>query len=188
MNKEIWNPIPDERLEDYYLVSNLGRIKSVRLNRILTPHFHTRNYYYISCQHDGYRRNFLLHRLVAMAFVGNEDPRNTAVDHKNFNRKDNRAENLEWVTYKENSRRASVAGRMPKQIGQLSFRTHLKDEDVKKMFHLHDKGMTNIEIGKIFGVKQPCVSLILNGKRWGYMYEKYKKQADQLEAKLGQNI
>jgi len=47
---------------------------------------------------------FAMHRLVALAFVPNDDPKKTLVDHINGNRCDYKIENLRWATNKENSR------------------------------------------------------------------------------------
>ena len=53
----------------------------------------------------------MVHRLVALAFVNNPDPEHKIqVDHINRNRADNRAENLQWVTAKENSQLAVERG------------------------------------------------------------------------------
>ena len=49
------------------------------------------------------RKNLLIHRLVAMAFVGNRTKGANEVDHKNRNRRDNRASNLKWSTRSENN-------------------------------------------------------------------------------------
>ena len=47
---------------------------------------------------------FAIHRLVALAFISNDDPKKTLVDHINGNRCDYRIENLRWATPKQNSR------------------------------------------------------------------------------------
>ena len=60
--------------------------------------------------HDGYpvvsmpkNRNVAVHRLVAMAFVKNDDVKNKKeVNHLDFNRSNFRWDNLEWVTRQEN--------------------------------------------------------------------------------------
>lgn len=54
-----------------------------------------------------------VHRVVAELFVPNPDPeRNNCVNHKNFNRWDNHASNLEWCTTKENTDYSRKAGRI----------------------------------------------------------------------------
>jgi hypothetical protein len=52
-----------------------------------------------------------VHILVASAFLPPPKPTNEVIDHRNHNKIDNRAANLEWVTRKENARRAVAAGR-----------------------------------------------------------------------------
>lgn len=55
-----------------------------------------------------------VHKLVALALVPNDDPEHkTVVDHKNGNKHRNCAGNLEWVTQKENVRRAVAMGNDP---------------------------------------------------------------------------
>lgn len=100
MNIYEWKPthiFPDE-----YLVSNDGRVMSIRSNKILKPTTDKDGYiYYVLCV-DGNRKTIKAHRLVAMAFIDN--PQNKpAIDHINGDKKDNRVENLRWVTNKENT-------------------------------------------------------------------------------------
>ena len=45
---------------------------------------------------------YLVHRLVASTFIPNTDKKKTEVNHKDFDKSNNRVSNLEWVTKAEN--------------------------------------------------------------------------------------
>lgn len=94
--------LPIKGYEDSYYVSNLGRVWSCRSNKILKPATSRDGYhYYVFCV-DGVRKTKKEHRLVAEAFIPNELEK-PAIDHINGIRTDNRADNLRWVTNKENT-------------------------------------------------------------------------------------
>lgn len=95
---EVWKPIEGY---DNYMVSNLGRVKSLKRG-ILKLIKNKNGYYYISFSKYGKIKTFIVHRLVAEAFLPNPDNK-PQVDHINTNRTDNRVENLRWTTYKENN-------------------------------------------------------------------------------------
>lgn len=95
---EIWKDIED--YEDYYQISNLGRIRNKKENRILKPS-KSSGYYHISLRY-GNKKEMLIHRLVAKAFIPN--PLNlNYVNHKDENKLNNNVENLEWCTAKYNT-------------------------------------------------------------------------------------
>lgn len=99
-----------------YFVSDKGRVKSLKRGgeRILKPQFNKKGYLIVNLSKNGKVRGFLVHRLVAEAFVPN--PKNLPeVDHLNDNPADCRADNLEWVTHSENIRRKFWRGYEPAQ-------------------------------------------------------------------------
>lgn len=97
---EIWKPIKD--YEGLYEVSNLGRIKSLKnKNKILSPRINSGGYNFAGLYNNGIRKYFSVHRLVAYSFLDEKDEQ-YAVNHINKIKTDNRLENLEWVSSREN--------------------------------------------------------------------------------------
>jgi len=82
---------------DNYEISNLGNIRTNNCIRKL----HKKRYIQIDLYNGTICKWFLVHRLVAIAFISNPDNK-PEVDHINRNKHDNRVENLRWVTSKEN--------------------------------------------------------------------------------------
>ena len=105
MEEEVWKPIKD--YEGLYEVSNLGRVKSLNYNRtgkekILKNIECSNGYLMVFLTKFGKQKNYLIHRLVAGAFIPNPEGK-PCIDHINTIRNDNRVENLRWVTHEENS-------------------------------------------------------------------------------------
>lgn len=103
---EIWKHCPGS--EENVEVSNMGR---VRKNGKLVNKAINKDGYYEASFGRGVGRK-LVHRIVALIYVPNDDPEHkTVVDHIGQTDKlDNRAENLRWVTPGENTRAAAKAG------------------------------------------------------------------------------
>lgn len=100
MTKEIWKPVPIKDYENYYEISNLGRVKSIRKNLIIKAS-NCRGYLIVHFSINGVVKNFSIHRLVALAFIPN--PNNLSdVNHKDYNKHNNESNNLEWCTHKYN--------------------------------------------------------------------------------------
>lgn len=96
--------------EGLYIIDNLCNVVSLpkvqgrRVHnkyKILTPKLSRTGYYEVALARDGKMRTFLLHRLMAQHFVPNPDNL-PQVNHKNGIKTDNRIENLEWCTKREN--------------------------------------------------------------------------------------
>lgn len=94
--EEIYIPIKDF---ENYSISNLGNIKNNQTNKILKIQ-KSSGYSTIGLLQNNKRNVFLIHRLVAKAFIPNPENKLT-VNHKNHNTHDNRVINLEWNTHKQ---------------------------------------------------------------------------------------
>ena len=102
---EQWKPI--DGYKGKYLVSNMGRIKSLKhlKPRILAVFTNNKGYDRVALSEDGKSRHFLVSRLVAQAFCPNPDPENaTTVDHMDHDTRNNRADNLRWLSLHENAK------------------------------------------------------------------------------------
>jgi hypothetical protein len=110
--------------------------------------------------YDGSRpkkpKSFLVHRLVAEAFLGQSD---LQVNHKNGDKSDNRLDNLEFVTCIENARHAvDVLGR---NLGDKNHKCKLTWEQVCE---IRESKLTLKEISAAFGLNKDYVSQIRRGE------------------------
>lgn len=99
LNNEVWKDI--QGYEGLYKVSSLGRVKNKR-GLIMSPKIHHRGYIQIGLYKDKKSKNLYIHRLVAQAFIPNPDNL-PYVNHKDENKLNDRADNLEWCTPEYNN-------------------------------------------------------------------------------------
>lgn len=94
---EQWKPVLG--FEEYYLVSNFGRVWSIRSECCIKLK-KNQGYLRATLSVNGLRKDYAVHRLVALAFIPNPENKPT-VNHLNENKQDNRVFNLAWATMHE---------------------------------------------------------------------------------------
>ena len=130
---EVWKPIPG--FIGLYEASSLGRVKSLgkyiggkhnadgtqkrawRKERIMRVHSDKDGYQNLTLTRDGRCYYSRTHRLVAMAFIPNPDNK-PIVHHKDEDVTNNKPNNLEWVTGKENLDASNVFDKLAKIHGK----------------------------------------------------------------------
>jgi len=93
--EEIWEKVSWAK---NYLISNLGNVFSLKSKRLMKKNVSNRGYERVTIK----GKQVSVHRLVCVAFLG-ENKNKKIVNHKNGIKTDNRIENLEWVTCRENT-------------------------------------------------------------------------------------
>ncbi len=105
---EVWRDV--KGFEGLYMVSNIGRVRSFTWKmrgKIMSSQLDKWGYLAVGL-HDGKRhKRELIHRLVAYAFIPNMMDK-PGVNHINGDKQDNRAENLEWATQRENNNHSII--------------------------------------------------------------------------------
>ena len=129
MENEIWKPVPG--YEEYYEVSNLGRVIRLKDEKIIQGYLN--EYRRIYLHTDNEEKDLAIHRIVAMAFIPNPENK-PFVNHIDGNKLNNRADNLEWVTASENMKHAYRIGLCSKHWtgGGMAGKRHT-EESRKKM-------------------------------------------------------
>ncbi len=164
---------------DYYQISNEGDVKSLERTivtkngiektikeRIITPilNKHT-GYLLVGLHYEGRSATKPIHKLVAEAFIPNPDNK-PCVDHINGDKTDNRAENLRWVTYKENSNNPLTRQKMIDEVW------HNEERIEKIMVHHRGKRVSDEQKRK--------QSLAMSGEKHPF----YSKKRPEHNAKL----
>ena len=95
---EKWKDI--EGYEGYYQISSYGQVKNLLTNKILIGDTNNLGYKRVTL-YSPIKKRFFIHRLVALHFCDGYQ-KDLVVNHKDGNKMNNKAENLEWVSRSEN--------------------------------------------------------------------------------------
>ena len=183
---EQWKTI--EGYEGLYEISNTGQVKSLpsivwydnsqghrkrtKQGGILTPKLEKSGYYRIGLRKNGAKKFFAIHRLVATAFVPNPDNL-PEVNHKDENKLNNRADNLEWCTTQYNSSYGTRWQRLYKNGGGSR---HLRIGKYDQEGNLLGTWDSIAQAARANGVSESAVRMCAKGKPsagrvFGYIYK-----------------
>ena len=160
MNEE-WRPIAGS---NGYAVSNLGRVTgaTARGQRILKPSPTSLGYFRVDVYSGGSKKTRKVHRLVAEAFIPN--PLHLPhVNHIDGDKSNNRIDNLEWVTARENQVHASKIGL--KACGEKVFGARLRESDIPTII-TYAKTMLPKDIAALYGVDRTTINRVVSGRSW----------------------
>ena len=100
-----------------YEVNQLGEIRHKKRQKILKPRDNNGGYQYVNFKINGKNTNFAVHRIVANAFIPNPNGY-TEVNHKDYNKKNNCVDNLEWVSSSQNKQHSYLKQENKKTRGK----------------------------------------------------------------------
>lgn len=149
---EQWREVVDN---PNYLVSNTGRVRRKGSNKDKAVR-DRKGYLVTDLYMNGKRKTERINRLVASAFVDNPGNKEV-VDHLDENKRNNNADNLEWVTHSENIKRAWKSGTMHATCGM---RGHSNPNAGRK-----GKPFKIVETGEVFNTLHECEAKINGNNR-----------------------
>jgi len=171
-----------------YQISTQGRVKSFirKEPRLLKTSLTSWGYLHITVKINGKHCGLGVHRLVAQAFIPN--PKNKPeVNHINGIKTDNRVENLEWVTRKENMQHAVATGLKVAPQCEDAAKAKLTAAQVK-FIRENPNNATIAELAEKFNVSAQAISLIQRGLTWKSLGGTIRQHRPPAKKKLDDSI
>jgi len=175
---ETWTNIDGYNGE--YEVSSLGRIKSYKRypeGRILKCGSTPTGYRVVTLSKDNVLQYCSVHKLVALHFIPYPEVEKIyQVNHRDGNKENNDVSNLEWVTCSENHKHAFRTGlRNPcwgyRPKGELNNQSKLNEKQVRviKWLRVINPKLSDLKVGKIFGMSEYTMFCIRHNKTWKHV-------------------
>lgn len=176
MDNEKWLPVVG--YEGMYEVSDQGRVRSldreiifkyslgIRRGAMKVTRPATGGYHVVGLGKDGKYSTLKVHRLIARAFLGEPPADKPNVNHIDFVRDNNRAENLEYCSQSENMLHSRDAGRLHLRTSATRRRSYNKEEIDLAISLMQSSGLTDREIASVCGFSKGYLSKLRAGSTW----------------------
>lgn len=164
---EVWTDVVG--FEGYYVVSSKGRVKAIGKRsryRVLTASIHRQGYERVKLSVDKFNKTYLVHRLVAEAFIRNPNNKAT-VNHLDGIKNNNCVWNLEWATQQENNQHAHSTGLSKTTITQIKamcLRAKITKEQILEIQELYKQGRSQLDLSLLYDISKAQICRIVNGK------------------------
>ena len=167
---EIWEPV----YEGFYAVSNLGAVKRLKsghrthIGKKLSPVVNGYGYCQAGLSIRGKAYTKRIHSLVMSAFVG-QCPRGLQINHKNGIKTDNRLENLEYITPRENIRHSieKLGNSFQGENNGCAILTENQVREIRKTYIPHK--VTLAFLAKKYGVSLDCIYTVIHKIKWKHI-------------------
>ena len=142
-----------------YLACSDGYVVNSDTGAVIKGYLHKVGYTKLTLYTQDHKpKHLFMHRVIASAFCEREADQNE-VNHKDGNKRNNRAKNLEWVTRNENLRHAYENGLMPnKTVHRAVIATDIETGEETAFSSIHSAS-------KITGISRGNICTACNGKR-----------------------
>lgn len=168
-----------ENYQGYYQISSFGRVRSINRyitridgrvcfipSRILKPfQGKTCNYLCVQLCKDNVTEKFMIHRLVAKAFLGLKDKSTLEVNHINGNRHDNTVDNLELVTHQQNINH-SISHFLKNDYGEKSTNSKLSNNQAEEIRQKWFDGVKQVDLANEYNVSKQTICKIVHYKAY----------------------
>lgn len=151
-----------------YIITNEGQIYDPSTGKYRKLREHRKGYLKCSFMiHGKYKLKFV-HRLVMMVFNPVENMENLQVNHIDGNKQNNRLDNLEWCTGKENARHAKELGLWNNctPYGDKSHHHKLTSEIVSEIKYYLNHNYSYSKLSKMYNISIPTIYQISNEITW----------------------
>jgi len=167
-----WRDIPG--YEGFYAASDRGEIMrtmsrtSGKAGTIRKTMPLNNGYLLMELSRKGEKRRYLVHQLVALAFLG-EPADGLQINHINGIKTDNRLVNLEYVTAGDNQRHAYKIG-LRSGDGVKNSQSKLTEDKVKRIRSRYAKGdITQRQLAEDYGLCQQTIGNVITRKSWDHV-------------------